>query len=237
MQTRQKYARRFANPVGDHRALLQLQIKRRADERLRDLQQRLSQRRQLFRRQAAMSLIHGFGQRIGNPRAYPHHGGLLDAELHRDGVGGLEADAADIARQAIRVLSHDLDGVGTIGLENPHRSRRADTMAVQENHDFPNRLLFGPGGENAGSANRPDAVDLAQSIRRSLNNVEHFLAEGANELLRVSGANAPDHPGGEVFLDAIGRSWSRCAQKPGFELLTVGAVIDPVPRRRNPFAC
>jgi len=50
------------------------------------------------------------------------------------------------------------------------------------------------------------------------------------------GANAPDHPGGEVFLDAIGRSRGRCAQKPGFELLTVGAVIDPVPRRRNPFA-
>jgi len=50
------------------------------------------------------------------------------------------------------------------------------------------------------------------------------------------GANAPDHPGGEVFLDAIGRGRSRCAQKSGFELLTVGAVIDPVPRRRNPFA-
>jgi hypothetical protein len=109
-------------------------------------------------------------------------------------------------------------------------------MAVQEDHDLPNRLLLGPSGENAGSANRPDTLDLAQPVWRSLNDVEHFFAEGANELLRVSGANAPDHPGREVFLDAIGRSWSRCAQKPGFELLTVGAVIDPVPRRRNPFA-
>ena len=55
-------------------------------------------RYQLFRRQAAMSLIHGLGQRIGNHRTNPHHpGGLLDAELHRDGVGGLEADAADVA--------------------------------------------------------------------------------------------------------------------------------------------
>jgi hypothetical protein len=38
MQTRQKYAGRFANAVGDHRALLQLQIERGADERLRHLQ-------------------------------------------------------------------------------------------------------------------------------------------------------------------------------------------------------
>ena len=44
-----------------------------------------------------MSLVHGFGQRIGNPGADPDHGGLLDAELHGDGVGRLEADAADIA--------------------------------------------------------------------------------------------------------------------------------------------
>jgi hypothetical protein len=205
MQARQKNAGRFANFVGDHRALLQFEIKGRADKPLWYLQQRLSQRHQLFRRQTAVSLIHGLGQRVGNPRAHPHHSGLLDPELHRYGVGGLETDAPNIARQAIGVLGHDLDGVSSIGLENPHRPRRADTMAVQEDHDFPNRLLFCPSSENAGSANRPDAVDLSQPIGRSLNNVEHLFAEGANEFLRVCGANAPDHPGREVFLDAVGR--------------------------------
>jgi hypothetical protein len=96
-------------------------------------------------RQAAMSVIHRFGQRVGNTSADPHHGGLLDAELHGDGVGGLEADAADVARQALRILRHHLNGIGTIGLENPHRPRRTDAMAVQEDHDFPHRLLLGPG--------------------------------------------------------------------------------------------
>src|SRR6266498_3306958 len=115
-----------------------------------------------------MPLIHGFGQRIGNTSADPHHGGLFYAELQRNGVGSLETDAPNIARQAIRVLGHDLDGVGTIGLENPYRSRRADTVAVQEDHDFPHRLLLGPRGKNAGSANRPDAIDLTQSVRRAL---------------------------------------------------------------------
>jgi hypothetical protein len=39
---------------------------------------------------------------------------------------------------------------------------------VEEDHDFANGLLFGPGGENAGRTNRPNAIDLAQPIRRAL---------------------------------------------------------------------
>jgi len=70
MQAGQKDTRRFANPVGDHRALLQLEIERSADELLRNLKQLLGKRYQLLRRQAAMPLIHGLGQCIGNPRAH-----------------------------------------------------------------------------------------------------------------------------------------------------------------------
>src|SRR5436190_40169 len=75
MQARQKYTGRFANPVGNYRAFLQLEIERGTDELLRHLEQLLGERYQLFRRQAAMSLIHGLGQRVRNPRADPHHGG------------------------------------------------------------------------------------------------------------------------------------------------------------------
>jgi hypothetical protein len=201
----------------------------------RDLEQLLGKRYQLFRRQAAMTLIHGFGQCIGNPRAHADRRRLVDAELHGDGVGGLEADAPDIARQPIRVLGHDLDGVGTIGLENPHCPRRANTVAVQEDHDFPHRLLLGPGSEYAGSANRPDAVDFAQPVRCCLDDVEYLLAKGAHELLCVNRANPPDHARREVLLDPVGRSRGRCAQKARFELLAVGAVVDPFARGGDPF--
>ena len=47
---------------------------------------------------------------------------------------------------------------------------------------------------------------------------------------------AADHAGGEVLLDAIGRSWGRGAQEPRFELLAVGAVVDPFTGRRDPLA-
>ena len=111
-----------------------------------------------------MPLVHRFGERVGNPSAHPHHGGLFHAELHGDRVGCLEPDAADVASEPVRVLGHDLDGVRTVGLEDAHRPRRADPVAMQEHHDFPHRLLLGPGGKDAGGANRADAVDLAQSV-------------------------------------------------------------------------
>jgi hypothetical protein len=114
-----------------------------------------------------------------------------------------------------------------VGLVDAHRPRRADTVAVQEHHDFPHRLLLGPGGENAGSANRPDAVDLAQPVRRRLDHVEHLLAEGAQELLGVGRADAPDHAGREVLFDAVGRGRGRCAQEPRLELLAVCPIVDP----------
>ena len=38
MQTSKKYAGRFANPVGDDRALLQLEVERSPDQLLRDLE-------------------------------------------------------------------------------------------------------------------------------------------------------------------------------------------------------
>ena len=50
VQAGQKYAGRFANPVGNDRALLQLEIERSADEVPRPLEQLLGQRDQLFRR-------------------------------------------------------------------------------------------------------------------------------------------------------------------------------------------
>jgi hypothetical protein len=78
-------------------------------------------------------------------------------------------------------------------------------VAVQKDHDLPNRLLFGPGGENASGANRTDTIDLAQTLRRRLDYVEDLLAECPHELLGVNGTHASDHAGREVLFDAVGR--------------------------------
>src|SRR6266567_1039691 len=45
---------------------------------------------------------------------------------------------------------------------------------------------------------------------------------------------AADHCRGEVLLDALDRRGRRGLEEPGFELLTVGAVVGPVAGGRNP---
>ena len=174
---------------------MQLEVERGADQVLGYIEQLLGQRDKLADRQATMALVHGLREGIGNSSADPDHGGLLDPELHRDGVGGLEANAADVARKPVRVLGHDLDGVAAVGLEDAHRARGANPMAMQEHHDFPHGLLFGPGGKNAGGAHRADAFDLPQPVGARLDDVEDLLAERPHEFLGIDRAYAPDHPG------------------------------------------
>jgi hypothetical protein len=54
---------------------------------------------------------------------------FFHAKLHRDGVGGLEADATDVTGQPVGVFRHDLDGIGAVGLVDTDRPGRADPMA------------------------------------------------------------------------------------------------------------
>ena len=64
-------------------------------------------------------------------------------------------------------------------------------LAVQEDHDLPYRLLFGPGGQNARGTDRRDAIDLAQPVRSGLDDIEDFVAEGAHELFGIDLAIVP----------------------------------------------
>ena len=183
-----------------------------------------------------MSLVHRLGERVRNPGAHADHRRLLDAEPHRDRVRGLEADAADIAGETVGVLGHDLHGIGAVGLEDADRACGAHAMAMQEDHDLPHDLLLGPGADDALGAHGADAGHLAQAIGLRLDHVEHLLAERLDHLLGVDRADAADHPGTEIFLDALDRRRRRGAHEARLELLAMGSVVDPFARRCDPLA-
>src|SRR5258708_31995885 len=103
--------------------------------------------------------------------------------LMADGIGGLEADAPDVTRESIRVLGHDLDGLGAVGLEYPHCPRCTDAVSMQEEHDLPYGLLLGPGGSNSAGAHGADAIARAQPVGLGLDHVKDLLSECANKLL------------------------------------------------------
>ena len=163
------------------------------------------------------------------PGPHPDRGGLLDPELGGHDVGGPEADAADVAREPVRVLRDQLDGVLAVGLEDPHRARGADPVRVQEQHDLPDHLLVRPAPDDAPGALGADPGHLAQPLGLLLDDVEHALAEGRDQPLGVDRADALDHAGAEVLLDPLGRGRRGGAQEGGLELEAVRAVVDPGP--------
>ena len=82
----------------------------------------------------------------------------------------------------------------------------------------------------------PDAIDLAHPIGLGLDDVEHRLAEGLDHLPGVDRADAADHAGGEILLDALDGTRRRGAHETRLELLAMGAVVDPFARGGDPLA-
>ena len=99
VQPREEDAALLADRVRDHRALDQFELQRGLHQLRRDLEQGGGERHQFVTGQTAVALVHRLGQRVGDAGAHPNHRRLVDAEPHRDRIGGLEADAADVARQ------------------------------------------------------------------------------------------------------------------------------------------
>jgi len=109
-------------------------------------------------------------------------------------------------------------------------------VAVQEHHDLADDFLVCPAGDDLASAFLPDAGHLAQTLWRALDDVEHRHAEGLDEAARIDRADALDHAGAEVALDAGARGGRRHLHEDGAELPPMLAVGDPVPARARVFA-
>jgi hypothetical protein len=123
--------------------------------------------------------------------------------------------------------------VDAIGFEDAYRPRRADAVAVEEQHDLADDLLLCPASNDPLRALRADAGDLTQAARLLLDHVEHGFAKGAYELLRIDRPDAADHAGAEIFLDALDRRRCRGLQE---RLDAVRTVVDPGPTRLNELA-
>ena len=93
-------------------------------------QQLPGQLEQLCGGQAAVALTAGLQQGVVDARPQADRGRGFDTEARGDGIGGAEADAADVAGQAVGVLRHHLHGVIAVRLKDPHGTGGADAVAV-----------------------------------------------------------------------------------------------------------
>jgi len=103
-------------------------------------------------------------------------------------------------------------------------------------HDLANHPLFCPARDDACRPLRADAGHLAQPAGLLLDDLKHGSAERAYELLRIDWPDTADHPGAEMFLDALDRRRRRSLEERSSELAAVGAVIYPRAARLDELA-
>ena len=166
MDRGQEHARRAVDRVLDQarRAAIST-VDRRLDRGRIDPEQRRRARDQLGARQGAMALAQRLLEHVAEAGAQAERRIRRDAEALGQLVGGLEADAADVAREAIGVLADHLDRALAVGLEDARGAQRAEPVRMQEQHDVAHRPLLAPGGRDPPGEAAPDARHLAQALR------------------------------------------------------------------------
>jgi hypothetical protein len=100
-------------------------------------------------------------------------------------------------------------------------------VGLQEHHDLPHDLLLGPGAGHPFLALGSDALQREQTVGFPLDDVKDLLTEGTDQLAGEVRANALDHPGAQVLLNAFERGGRDDPQVPALELKAVLAVVRP----------
>jgi hypothetical protein len=97
VETGEEDAASVVEIIGNDGAVLKFEADSRLDQLRRHLEQLLREGNELVRWQAAMSVVHRLGERVGDAGTDANERGFLDAELGRDLVGGAEADTSNVA--------------------------------------------------------------------------------------------------------------------------------------------
>ena len=236
VEAREKDTAPPVQAICDDVAALQFQIEGGADQRRWDLQQLDREGRQLLQGEPAVPLVHGLAEGVADPCPHPDGRRELYTELLGDGVGRAEANAADVARQAVRVLADHLDGVCPIGLVDAHRAGGSDPIGVEEQHDLPDHLLLCPTGDDFVGALGTDAGHFPQAVRLLLDQIEHRGTERPHQPLGVDRPDSADHARPEVTLDPVQGSRRTGFEEIRLELQPMGAVIDPDTTDLHPLA-
>lgn len=165
-------------------------------------------------------------------------GGVVSGEAEGlgDFVGGFEAHAENVPREAVRVGLDDLKGFRAVGFIDFDGEVGGDTVPVQEEHDVFDLFLFHPGGSNLGRALGADVGDFAQAFGFVFDDVEGVRAKGGDDAVGEFGANAFDEAGAKIAANGIYGGGEGLLADFDLELVAVFGVVGVVALEFDVFA-
>ena len=150
-----------------------------------------------------------------------------EAEVDGDAVGGLEADAVDLAGDAVGLLLKNLAGLGAVFLDEFNALAGSDAVGLKEDVELAESALLVPGFFNGGGADLADAGHVAQAGGFLGKHTKSVGAEGVHDLVGVNFSDAGDEAGPEVFADTVNTGGEGAGEALDFELGTVLGVRSP----------
>ena len=187
-------------------------------------------------RREDVALIGEVAQRVDHAGRHARGRIVRQAQIVRDLVGGLEADAVDVLRQTIGIGLHQIDRGVAVLLVDFDGEAGVDAVALQKQHHLLDRFLFVPGAGDGGGALGADAQHLADALRRMIEHVQRFQAKALDDARGGDRADAFDQAGAEIFLEPFDRGGQHLLALFGFELLAVLRVGDPLALQAQRFA-
>jgi len=191
-------------------------------------QQLARQPDQLRARQEDVPVVGGFVEGVDHAGGHAVRRVLRQAQVAGNFVGSQEADAPDIAGQAVGVFLHLVDGLVAVGLVDLDRQAGGDTMALQEEHDLLDRLLFRPGAGDHLHPLLADVRHFQQALRVVIEHVQRLQAEVVDDLLGGARPDAPDQPAAQVAAHRLDGGGHGLAHAFRPELVAVAGVLHPL---------
>ena len=183
---------------------------------------------QLRLRRKDVALIGEVAQRVHHARGHARGRIVRQAQVVGDFVGGLEADAVNVVRQAIGIGLDEIDrGVAVLFVDLDGEAG-VDAVALQEQHHLLDGFLLVPGAGDGLGALGADAQHFTDTLRRVIEHVQRLQPELLDDAIGRDGTDALDEAGAEILFQTFDGGRQDLLAFFGAELLAVLRVRDPL---------
>jgi hypothetical protein len=151
-----------------------------------------------------------------------------ETEIDGDAVGGLEADAVDLAGDFVGLFEENGLRLRAVVFHELDALARGDAVGLEEDVEFALGAFFVPGLLDGGGAFLADALDVAEAAGLLAEDAERVGAKGVDDFVGVNFADAGDEAAAEVFADAVDGGRELAREGRDFELRAVLGVVRPL---------
>src|SRR6266567_4234595 len=183
---------------------------------------------QLTLRQKAVTLfVRCLRENMLKPRCQARHAVARQSKLHRNLIGSAKAYSIDVLCHFIGIFADHLDRSRAILLINACRQVHRHVIRLQEEVQFLDFALLGPGLYNLLAIPGAHTLDLVQALRLLLDDGKGLLAEVLHNEFRLLRSDTLYQARAKVAGNAFDGSWQALCKAPDVQLAAILGIAFP----------